>query len=98
MALNDWFTVQLFLSDEGACEVLGHADDYRKLRCTCSAYGPVAKCKHVKFMRKFMDDNGGMMTLKIPEDATDDEIEFGMSSAEEFRKLVIKYGKIEYLP
>lgn len=97
-SMSDWCTVQLFISDDGVCEVLGHVDDYRKLKCTCNSYSPVGKCKHVKFMRKYMDENEGTLQLTIPERATDDEIDDAMTDHDEFRRFLIKYGKVEYLP
>lgn len=96
--MSEWLTIQLYVSDDGVCEVLGNHDDYRKMRCTCSAWNPMGKCKHVKHMRKTMDENGGMLNVSIPETATEDEIDAARVSADNFRELMIKYGKIEYLP
>ncbi len=96
--MADWLTIQMFVSDDGVCEVLGNHDDYRKMRCTCAAWNPFAKCKHVRHMRKTMEDNGGVLNVSIPETATEEEIDAAMDSASNFRALLIKYSKIEYIP
>lgn len=98
VSMSDWFTVQLFVTDDGACEVLGHVDDYRKLRCTCLAFASSRRCKHTKYMKKYMEENDGQLKITVPKQATDEEVEFAMTSSERFRELVIKYGKVEYLP
>lgn len=96
--VSDWLTIQLFLSDDGVCEVLGNHDDYRKMKCTCAAYTAMTKCKHVKHMRKTMDDNGGILNVSIPADAPEEDVEGAMGDTEQFRSFMLKYGKIEYLP
>ena len=98
VSMSDWFTIQMFLLDDGVCEVLGHTDDYRKMRCTCSSYTPIGKCKHVKFSRKKMEETEGVLHLTIPPSVTDDEADSIMRTSESFREFVIKYGKVEYLP
>jgi hypothetical protein len=88
----------MFVSDDGVCEVLGNHDDYRKMKCTCIAWNPLGKCKHVKHMRKAMDENGGILNVSLPESATEEEVDAAMYSVDNFRALMVKYGKIEYIP
>lgn len=94
---TDWRTVQVFLSDDGVFEVEADAEDYTRMRCTCSPFKSGKKCRHTKHVKKRIDDNGGTYSIMLPEDVSDDEVEAAMETAESFRNLIIKYAKVEVL-
>lgn len=96
--MSDWLTVKMFITEDGIAEVLGHVEDYRKLRCTCPQFVSSSRsCRHTKFTRKYLDENDGNMKLTLPPEASDDEVFDAMADTDKFREMVIKYGKVEYI-
>lgn len=63
--------------------------------CTCSGYKGRSTCKHIKFVEARVKRNNGSYPLELSSRATKEEAEKAKESPEEFRKFVIKYGKIE---
>jgi catalase len=106
MPESDWITVQFFVSDTGACEVQGNKDDYRKMRCTCSKFNWITRCKHVKYVRNHIKVNKGIFSIDISEhvsvdlsdEDSNDELDTILSGNFEFRDILLKYGKVVYLP
>ena len=93
----DWRTVQLFLGDEGVSEVAIAAHDSRKVRCTCSSFFSSARCKHTKFVKQRMQENGGNYAISIPEDVDDEDAYDAMGDSDTFRQFVIKHGVVEVI-
>lgn len=93
----DWRTVQLFIGEEGVSEVSLDVENSRRVRCTCSMFSTMARCKHVKYVKKKVADNNGNYSVYIPEDVEDEEAIEALSNAESFRQFVLDYGKIEVL-
>ena len=93
-----WQTLQLFLSDDGVHEVEATSDDYRKMRCTCSVYKTGKRCKHIRFIRRHVEDNDGNYSIYIPEHLTEGELDEALESPETFRELLIHYSRIEVIP
>lgn len=90
---EDWRTVQLFLGDNGVCEVEVDSNKPSNIRCNCGT----SRCAHVKHVRKIMDENEGHYTISVPAEIDEMEALVAMSSAEEFRNFIVKYGKVEVL-
>lgn len=66
------------------------------LQCTCSEpWSVFISCNHMRFVQTRITANKGTYPLEISPRATAEEAEKAKSSPEEFRKFVIKYGKIE---
>lgn len=93
----DWRTVQVFLSSKGVCEVEADSTDYAKMRCTCPSFKLSKRCKHTKFVKQKIKDNGGSYSIVIPTDLADEELEEAMQTSESFRDLVIHHAKVEVL-
>jgi hypothetical protein len=93
----DWRTVQLFLGDDGVCEVEVDSENSTKVRCSCKAFSKSARCKHSKFVRAKLLDNDGHYAIQIPVDISDEEAFIAMSSNESFREFILKYGKVEVI-
>lgn len=90
--------VQVFLSESnnpgpGIFEVSTTKDGL--LLCTCSAYASRKRCKHTKLVETRIESNNGNYPLEILSKATEEEAEKAKRSAEEYRKFIIRYGKIE---
>jgi hypothetical protein len=98
MPESDWITVQFFVSDTGACEVQGNKDDYRKMKCTCSKFNWVTRCKHVKYVRNHIKFNKGVFSINISENESDEDLDAVLSGDFDFRDILLKYGKVVYLP
>lgn len=93
----EWRTVQFFLEETGIAEVEIDYENSRKVRCSCNSFQLDAKCKHQKWVKRRMVENGGNFALLIPEDIDEDEAEEALGTAEGFREFVIKYGEIEVI-
>jgi hypothetical protein len=93
----EWRTVQLFLEVDGVCEVEIDADNNTKVRCTCKSFSTVARCKHVKHVKKSMSENNGHYSISIPENVDEEEAFAAMGDTKLFRDFIIKYGKVEVL-
>lgn len=98
MANGDWITIQFFVSDDGTCEVQGSHKNYRKMKCTCSDFNTLTRCKHVRYMRRYIDKNDGVFSLRIPDTVGDDEIDAVVNGDANFRDMLLKYGKVIYIP
>lgn len=94
----DWRTVKFFLDEEfGVSEVSVCDSDSRKIKCTCPRFIKSAKCRHVSWVRTWMDEHDGVISIKIPESVDPDEHMEYFNDLERFREFVVKYGKVEYL-
>jgi hypothetical protein len=93
----NWRTIQFFISEEGPFEVEMDYDNNRKLRCNCPDFQKVAKCKHQKFVKNLIEENGGYYSIQIPVEIDEDEALLAFSSSENFREFILKYGKVEVL-
>jgi hypothetical protein len=94
---TNWRTIQLFLSEEGVCEVEADADDYSRMKCSCPGFSKVKRCAHTKHVKKRIEDNNGVYSIRLPEDLTEEELAEAMESSESFRQLIVRYAKIEVL-
>lgn len=95
--MADWRLIQIFLADEGVFEVEADADDYTKMRCSCPVSNGARRCKHIKLIRKRIDDNDGTYRIQIPSDVTDEMVMEASEDPELFRELMLHYSKIEVL-
>lgn len=92
-----WRTVQLFLEEEGVYEVEVDYDNCKKVRCNCKTFLSTAKCKHQKWVKTQITDNGGHFSIQIPVELDEDEALLAMSTPEGFREFVLTYGKVEVI-
>lgn len=93
----EWRTVQIFIDENGVYEVELDYENSRKIRCNCPTFRSSAKCKHQKWVRNLVDENGGHYSIQIPVDVDEDEALSKLSTAEGFREFIIKYGKVEVI-
>lgn len=93
----EWRTVQLFLGDNGVCEVEVDSNDPKKIRCNCKGEFAASRCAHVKHVREIMTENNGHYTISIPSEIDEDEAIVAMTDPNLFRDFIIKYGKVEVL-
>jgi hypothetical protein len=93
----EWRTVQLFLGDEGVSEASIAEHDSSKVRCTCAVFTASSKCKHTRWVRKKMDENHGVFSVKVPDSMDDEEAMDALQNTSDFRDFVIKYGKVVVL-
>lgn len=91
-----WQTTQLFLSADGVHEVSVHTDSY-KLRCTCDGYDLRKACKHTRFVKQRMDENGGIYPTEVSTRASRLDAIAASQDPVLFRELLINYGKIEVI-
>ena len=96
MAKPEWRTVQIYLSDNGVCEVEVDTSS-AGLRCTCPNFDSKGTCKHVRMVNTKMKTNGGIYPVHISNRATKEETEKANESYIQFRNFVIRYGKIEVI-
>lgn len=95
---TDLRLIQVFLGASknpgpGVFEV--STDHTGALYCNCQDYQGRKKCKHVAFVKNRIESNNGNYPLEILSKATQEETERAKISNEEYRKFIIKYGKIE---
>lgn len=96
---GDFRLIQVFLSDSlgnpgpGIFEVSG--DDEGAFMCTCPGYKVRETCKHIRVVKTRIENNGGKYPLELSTKATTEEASEAMRSNEDFRKFILKYGKIE---
>jgi hypothetical protein len=89
---KDWRTIQFFLDEDGVQEVELQYDDPSKLRCTCVSR--TQTCKHVQYVRDMFKRNNGVFDLEVPIEEDDDAMTLAFATAESFRQLILKYGKV----
>lgn len=65
------------------------------LRCTCQGFQGRTSCKHTRFVNARIKSNNGTYPLEISVEATEADTLKAQESSEEFRKFVIKFGKVE---
>ena len=96
--MADWRTVQLFLSSKQPAVYEVQIDlEYHDSKCTCPTFKARKLCRHTKFVDARIESNDGQYPLMVHERAEDENIDEVTSTPEEFRKFVVKYGKIEVL-
>lgn len=96
--MSDWVTIQFFVSDDGTFEVEASNKNYRRMKCNCTDFNKFLGCKHVKYVRQYIDENDGMFSVKMPDDMSDSELEDVINGDTNFRDILLKYGKVVYLP
>lgn len=89
-----WQATQLFLSTDGVHEVSLNTGSL-KLRCTCIGYDIRKACKHTRFVKQRMDENGGVYPTEISTRASKLDAIAVSNDPAAFRELLIRYGKIE---
>jgi len=92
--MNQWQATQLFLSDTGVHEVEVNLGSHR-LRCNCNGYSARSNCKHTRFVKEKMDNNGGVYPTEVSTRISKIETMVASQDPEAFRKMLINYGKIE---
>lgn len=90
---EDWRTIQFFLDDSGVYEVEADADDYQLMRCTCEPFAQSRRCKHVKYIKRSIDENNGLYAIKVGSEVDDDTMATAIADPKLFREFVIKYAK-----
>lgn len=91
-----WQTTQLFLSVDGVHEVSVNMESH-KLRCTCAGYELRKACKHTRFVKQRMDENGGIYPTEVSTRASRLDAIAASQDPVLFRELLINYGKIEVI-
>jgi len=91
-----WQTTQLFLSSNGVFEVQINLDN-QKLRCNCQGANVRSYCKHMAFVSKRMELNGGVYPVEISKKAKIEDATIANLDPDSFRSFLVKYGKIEAL-
>lgn len=87
-------TVQVFLSSRGVGVFeVEMTDDGQNLRCNCPTYKSRRVCRHTTFVRSQMRD--GYYPIKVHPSAKDMEYRFDPDDPEQFRKFVLRFGKVE---
>jgi hypothetical protein len=94
---HDWRTVQIFVGEYGVAEVEVDSLNAKNVKCTCPVANGASKCAHVKYVKKNMLENAGHYTVSIPVDIDETEVFSAMKNAADFRKFIIKYGRVEVL-
>jgi hypothetical protein len=89
-----WQTTQLFLSTTGVHEVQINLDN-QKLRCNCQGASSRSYCKHMVFVDKRMERNGGVYPVEISKNAKMEDAAIANLDPEAFREFLVRYGKIE---
>lgn len=84
-------TVQFFLSNTGVEEVMSKTGT--DFECTCEGFQARKKCKHVTWCESKVTKAG--FPVKLIRYAKKEDVALSKSSEEEFRKFLLKYGKIE---
>lgn len=84
-------TVQFFIDDQGVSEVF--SDPKNNFTCTCLGFETRKRCKHVAWCESKLTIAG--YPVLVEGKAEQEEIEIARSSDEEFRKFLLKYGKVE---
>jgi hypothetical protein len=95
---DDLRLVQVFLGSNknpgpGVFEV--STDKNGTLYCNCQGFIAKRNCKHVSFVKTRIENNNGNYPLEILRKATQEEADVAKESNEEYRRFIIKYGKIE---
>jgi hypothetical protein len=90
----EWKTIKFFLSDDGVDEV--EASTAKELRCSCKGFKARSKCKHTEWCSQSLKD--GIFPVEISKYAPKEAIEEAKHSHDAFRKLLIRWGKVETLP
>jgi hypothetical protein len=93
----EWRTVQLFLGEDGVCEVELDLSDNRNVRCSCARSSLFGKCKHIKFIENAIESSGGQYSIQVPNHVDELEAALAFDDAESFREFVVKYAKVEVL-
>lgn len=91
MATN-WRTIQVFLSHRGVGVFeVEMTTDGKKTRCNCPTYKSRKACRHTAFVANEMRD--GYYPIKVHPSSKEES--FDPSDPEQFRRFVLRYGKIE---
>jgi hypothetical protein len=95
---TDLKLVQIFLSQSTASapavfEV--SLTPYDSFHCTCPGYRSKEACIHINFVETRIAGNNGVYPLEISNKASQEELDKSSESNEEFRKFILKFGKIE---
>lgn len=91
-----WQTTQLFLSGDGVHEVSINVGNH-KLKCTCVGFDLRSACKHTRFVKQRMEENGGIYPTEVSTRASRIDTVVASQDPVLFRELLINYGKIEVL-
>ena len=65
------------------------------LYCNCPGFKGRTTCKHTRFVSARVKSNNGTYPLEISSEATEEDTQKAKESSEEFRKFVIRFGKVE---
>jgi hypothetical protein len=93
----DWRTIQVFLSPDGVFEVEVDNDNHAKARCNCPMFRASAKCKHVRYVRRRMEENDGHYSILIPYEISEDEALSAMQTSQDFRAFVLRHARVEVI-
>lgn len=92
---KDVMLLQFFLSQEPNTFIheVG-IDKNGDVVCSCSIWSSKGSCKHSVFVISNMEEDGDYLA-ELLGDFTDEELAESMTSEENYRKFIVKYGKIE---
>lgn len=94
--LEQWRTVQVFLSPTGVYEVQLRPND-TKAQCSCPSFKMRNNCKHTTFVQTRMAENDGQYAILVPDDVPEEIQARANESAETFRNFILKYARVEVL-
>jgi len=94
--LEQWRTVQVFLSPTGVYEVQLRPND-TKAQCSCPSFKMRNSCKHTTFVQTRMSENNGQYAILVPDDVPEEIQARANESAETFRNFILKYARVEVL-
>lgn len=93
--------IQLFLStSKSSGPVISEVSldlETKKLSCTCPGFVGRSFCKHIQFVKARTDNETRTYPMEVSNEATEEELAEAERSPEAFRKMLLKYGKIEVL-
>jgi hypothetical protein len=68
------------------------------MKCTCQDFNPITRCKHVKYVRNHIKVNKGVFSIDISDEGSDEDIDAVINGDLDFREILLRYGKVVYLP
>ena len=91
--------LQVFLTNQsdnpgpGIFEV--SSDSNKNLLCTCPGFASKSSCKHTALIESRIQKNNGVYQFDFSTKVSKEELATAMLTEQDFRNLVLKYGKVE---
>jgi hypothetical protein len=99
MNVEEWRTIQIFLSNQGVHDVEANTEDSKMLRCNCPHFLRSGRCKHAKFVKDKMEASDGHYSIEMNEnDAPPEDVVLeAIKDPKSFRELLVRYADIEVI-